>query len=187
MPLKKSPSQAAFVSNLKAELAAGKPRDQALAIAYSVKRRSRADGGSIFDYSGVGEALPESIGKDVPVRDLAVTVPKVVMWDLPHRAVEHASQTAPGLRREDFTDIPPDTSPDPRSPLGGIGVKVPKFGAQPVDPLVGDSLEAATNVMGGTAFGAPAGAVGAGPARRGMGEIDRVLAAEKAAQPCSSR
>lgn len=47
MPLTKSSSDAAFKSNLKAELGAGKPRDRALAIAYSVKRRAphRAPGG----------------------------------------------------------------------------------------------------------------------------------------------
>lgn len=47
MPLQHSHSPEAFKSNLKAELAAGKPRDQALAIAYSVKRRGRAAGGSM--------------------------------------------------------------------------------------------------------------------------------------------
>jgi hypothetical protein len=47
MPLTKSSSKPAFVSNLKAELAAGKPRDQSLAIAYSVKRKNRADGGAV--------------------------------------------------------------------------------------------------------------------------------------------
>ena len=41
MPLKKSASKKAFKSNLKAELRAGKPKKQALAIAYSVKRRAR--------------------------------------------------------------------------------------------------------------------------------------------------
>lgn len=46
MPLIQSSGEPAFKSNLKAELAAGKPRDQALAIAYSVKRRAkRAAGG----------------------------------------------------------------------------------------------------------------------------------------------
>lgn len=45
MPLIHSSSDAAFKKNLKAELSAGKPRDQALAIAYRVKRE-RADGGS---------------------------------------------------------------------------------------------------------------------------------------------
>lgn len=41
MPLKKSKSKAAFKSNVKAEIAAGKPPKQAVAIAYSVKRRSK--------------------------------------------------------------------------------------------------------------------------------------------------
>lgn len=40
MPLKKSASDKAFTSNLKAELGAGKPQKQALAIAYSVKREA---------------------------------------------------------------------------------------------------------------------------------------------------
>jgi len=47
MPLIKSKSDKAFKHNLKAELAAGKPRAQSLAIAYSVKRRARADGGEV--------------------------------------------------------------------------------------------------------------------------------------------
>ena len=38
MPLVKSKSPAAFRKNLRAEVAAGKPIKQALAIAYSVKR-----------------------------------------------------------------------------------------------------------------------------------------------------
>jgi hypothetical protein len=41
MPLLKRKSQKAFVQNLKAELKAGKPKKQALAIAYSVKRRAK--------------------------------------------------------------------------------------------------------------------------------------------------
>lgn len=40
MPLKKSKSKTAFKSNVKAEIAAGKPVKQAVAIAYSVKRRA---------------------------------------------------------------------------------------------------------------------------------------------------
>ena len=48
MPLEKSSSNPAFVRNLKAEMHAGKPQDQALAIAYSVKRRAkRAKGGKV--------------------------------------------------------------------------------------------------------------------------------------------
>lgn len=40
MPLKKSKSRAAFSQNVRAEVRAGKPVKQAVAIAYSVKRRA---------------------------------------------------------------------------------------------------------------------------------------------------
>lgn len=45
MPLNKSKSKAAFKDNLKAELAAGKPMKQSLAIAYSVKRKAQSKKG----------------------------------------------------------------------------------------------------------------------------------------------
>jgi hypothetical protein len=38
MPLKKSKSREAFSKNVKAEVKAGKPQKQAVAIAYQVKR-----------------------------------------------------------------------------------------------------------------------------------------------------
>jgi hypothetical protein len=49
MPLKKSASKEAFISNLLAEKKAKKPLKQALAIAYSVKREAakKACGGKI--------------------------------------------------------------------------------------------------------------------------------------------
>lgn len=40
MPLAKSKSKAAFQQNVKTEIAAGKPPKQAVAIAYSVKRKA---------------------------------------------------------------------------------------------------------------------------------------------------
>lgn len=40
MPLKKSSSAKAFTANLKAEIGAGKPQKQALAIAYSVQKEA---------------------------------------------------------------------------------------------------------------------------------------------------
>lgn len=43
MPLKKSKSASAFKSNIKAEVRAGKPLKQALAISYDVRRRAAAD------------------------------------------------------------------------------------------------------------------------------------------------
>jgi hypothetical protein len=44
MPLKKSGSKEAFRKNVKAEIAAGKPTKQAVAIAYSVKRQAKKKG-----------------------------------------------------------------------------------------------------------------------------------------------
>lgn len=44
MPLKKSTSQKAFKENVKAEMRAGKPQKQAVAIAYSVKREAKRRG-----------------------------------------------------------------------------------------------------------------------------------------------
>jgi hypothetical protein len=40
MPLKKSPTPAAFKANIKTEVKAGKPVKQAVAIAYAVKRKA---------------------------------------------------------------------------------------------------------------------------------------------------
>lgn len=44
MPLKKSSSKKAFNKNVKAEMKAGKPQKQALAIAYDVKRKFKRKG-----------------------------------------------------------------------------------------------------------------------------------------------
>jgi hypothetical protein len=44
VPLVKSSSKTAFRKNIKAELASGKKRDQAVAIAYSVKRQAAKKG-----------------------------------------------------------------------------------------------------------------------------------------------
>lgn len=41
MPLKQSSSAAAFLTNLKTEMKHGKSREQALAIAYAVKRKAQ--------------------------------------------------------------------------------------------------------------------------------------------------
>jgi len=41
MPLKQSSSNKAFTENLKTELGLGKSKKQALAIAYSVKRKAK--------------------------------------------------------------------------------------------------------------------------------------------------
>ena len=44
MPLKKTTSKPAFRANVKAEVAAGKPQKQAVAIAYAVKREAAKKG-----------------------------------------------------------------------------------------------------------------------------------------------
>jgi len=44
MPLKKSSSKEAFRANVKAEIESGKKPDQAVAIAYSVKREANKKG-----------------------------------------------------------------------------------------------------------------------------------------------
>jgi hypothetical protein len=44
VPLVKSPSKTAFRKNVKAEIKAGKPQKQAVAIAYSVKRQAAKKG-----------------------------------------------------------------------------------------------------------------------------------------------
>lgn len=42
MPLQKSSSKKAFQHNVKAEIKAGKPQKQAVAIAYSVQRKAKS-------------------------------------------------------------------------------------------------------------------------------------------------
>lgn len=50
MPLIKSKSPKAFQENIKAEIKAGKPQKQAVAIAYDVARRAKkAKGGAVHD------------------------------------------------------------------------------------------------------------------------------------------
>lgn len=44
MPLKKSTTPKAFSQNVKAEVRAGKPQKQAVAIAYAVKRQAQKRG-----------------------------------------------------------------------------------------------------------------------------------------------
>lgn len=112
-----------------------------------------------------------------PLAGFLANVAKAVAWDLPHNAIRNAA-IPPGLRREDFTDIPANTAPDPRSAWGGVGVPFGRIGWQPGDPLIGNTLEAAMNVMGGTALSAPAGAAGAGPTLRRVADATLDLSPE---------
>lgn len=65
MPLIKGKSEKAFKQNIRAEVKAGKPVKQAVAIAYDVKRRAqegKKDGGSVSLAIGRGEKLPAERG-----------------------------------------------------------------------------------------------------------------------------
>ena len=79
MPLTKSKSQKAFAHNIKAEIAAGKPQKQAVAIAYSVKRAAKkADVGGLYANihakqeriaHGSGEKMRKPGSKGAPTAD----------------------------------------------------------------------------------------------------------------------
>ena len=66
MPLIKSKSEKAFKSNIKAEIAAGKPQKQAVAIAYDVQRRApkKADAGGLYaNINAKRERIAEGSGE----------------------------------------------------------------------------------------------------------------------------
>lgn len=93
MPLTKSKSAKAFIHNLKAEEHAGKPRAQALAIAYSVKRKAKkmADGGQVeSDLNEVGAPSTEGTSNfmdfidDHPEYRKATPPPDVQQWKKEH-------------------------------------------------------------------------------------------------------
>lgn len=79
MPLIKSKSEKAFKKNIKAEIAAGKPQKQAVAIAYDVSRRAKkADGGGLYANihakreriaHGSGEKMRKPGAKGAPTAD----------------------------------------------------------------------------------------------------------------------
>jgi hypothetical protein len=46
VPLVKNSSKSAFRKNIKAEMAAGKPQNQSVAIAYNVKRKAQSKKGN---------------------------------------------------------------------------------------------------------------------------------------------
>lgn len=74
MPLIKSKSDKAFEKNIKAEIAAGKPQKQAVAIAYSVKRKAeqvKKDGGQVNLSVGRGEKMPVERGAGLTAKGRA--------------------------------------------------------------------------------------------------------------------
>lgn len=74
MPLIKSTSDKAFSKNIKAEIAAGKPQKQAVAIAYSVKRKAeegKKKGGDVNLSVGRGEKMPVERGAGLTAKGRA--------------------------------------------------------------------------------------------------------------------
>lgn len=72
MPLIKGKSEKAFKSNIKAEIAAGKPPKQAVAIAYNVKRRAEGmKSGGVSLAIGRGEKLPADQGAGLTAKGRA--------------------------------------------------------------------------------------------------------------------
>lgn len=88
MPLMQGKSPKAFSKNVKTEMEHGKPQDQALAIAYSIKRKSKkkmAEGGTAYkNDSAVTEARPMPSERDNDAhqvsRNSAMKAPKNDQW-----------------------------------------------------------------------------------------------------------
>jgi len=59
MPLTKSKSKKAFSHNVEAEMRAGKPQKQAVAIAYAVKRKAKKASGGEIDWADIDEDRPK--------------------------------------------------------------------------------------------------------------------------------
>ena len=92
MPLKHSKSKKAFEHNIKAEMDAGKPQPQALAIAYSVKRKApkkMAEGGKVNESAKTEHRpMPEEMDHDkhemhAPEAHMAKPRPKMVPLEQP--------------------------------------------------------------------------------------------------------
>ena len=87
MPLTKSKSAAAFKKNISAEVKAGKPVKQAVAIAYSVKRAAKKKDGGLYDNihakqeriaHGSGEHMRKPGSKGAPTADAFKQAAKTV-------------------------------------------------------------------------------------------------------------
>jgi hypothetical protein len=148
MPLTKSASPAAFKDNLKAELAAGKPRAQALAIAYDVQRRHRAGGGpSIFPHlnrapiamphGGVGIHTGPIKAPTVPGRTDRIPM-KVASnsYVLPADVVSHLGQNNSDAGHSVVGKLFPSGGPGGSALMGaghhGIGIPKPPRAVSPL-------------------------------------------------------
>lgn len=114
MPLIKSKSDKAFKSNVRAEIAAGKPQKQALAIAYSIARRSAKRQGGRIGYDEGGDvkdafrALPAGRLKPRPAPE-----PELSIMEDPNSLI---GSVARGFRAFDPLNPAPVTYPSQTDP-----------------------------------------------------------------------
>ena len=126
MPLIKSKSDKAFKQNIKAEIAAGKPQKQAVAIAYDVKRRAgkkMADGGMTDDMPDQAAAPAPA-----PVQAAPMPAPAPTPSPAPQNAPAAASAPAPapsgpssmdylGKMKREMSAPKPMRKPMPQKPV----------------------------------------------------------------------
>lgn len=122
MPLKQSSSRAAFEHNLKAEFAAGKPRDQSLAIAYRVARENRAMGGRNLAMGARPKTHAGAISSIVPGRTDHIPMKvKPGSYVVPAETVSHLGQSNTQAGLAILSDMF-----GPKGPYGGALRGIPK-------------------------------------------------------------
>lgn len=98
MPLSHGKSKKAFEHNIKAEIGAGKPKDQALAIAYAVKRKAAhkmAQGGAV---SAANEKRPSTQETDNDKHDIAQNSTKKPLTESNWTDRPELKQSAKGMK-----------------------------------------------------------------------------------------
>ncbi len=124
-----------------------------------------AEGGNVLDWSGVGGALPEDIGKDRPVRDLAANaaVGAATLYPRYVKATVDAARTQPGSEeaRQAYGDVGAATGELGMSMIGpktakaagnNLGVFVGPYGAhmlRDADRKVQTEMAPAVRLLGG--------------------------------------
>jgi hypothetical protein len=172
MPLEKSSSKGAFVRNLKAEIHAGKPQKVALAIAYAVKRRKRAEGGGLteVDEAPVIDTAPEADVQQgtFDPRSVRESLQRATAGD--PQKVLGAVLKYPGHVLEGLATLP-------KRAIEGAGQYRPGSGEMP-DEAIAPTLETALTMVGGAGL-AP---VEANALRTGIGISSKGSHLKKLAQ-----
>lgn len=118
-------------------------------------RSARAEGGSVFDWSGVGEAMPEHIGRDKIV-DPLVTVPESLVT-LPRRALESSQRMVETGEYDPAPILEAAALPMGTGAMAGVRA-LPRealLGSGPVRRLVDDTGSAATPTRPGRIYAEP--------------------------------